>query len=106
MRWLEGAPSEHNRDYCLQCDVPMGCSDCPRPELLPVNEAAGELYMRSRTQWNVGFAGPVGLRMEAVEVIARMSGITVDAHLMDAIQTLEMGALQVFSERRDNDGGK
>ena len=63
--------------------------------------AAVELFVRCGTQWAVhGFSGQlIGLRYEAVEAAARMSGASMTAEMLDDLRVME-GAVLAEAARR------
>lgn len=57
---------------------------------------------RSMTQWNVGMAGVIGLRYEALPVVMRAVGVprSMWGEVLLDVQTMEMECLRLMRERR------
>lgn len=55
-----------------------------------------------RTQWNVGFAGPVGLRYEALQLAMELENVPRSDwdDVMDGIQVMEYETLRIWREKR------
>lgn len=59
------------------------------------------------TQWNVGMAGPIGMRYEALPVVLDMTEVARDEwpQVFECLRIMESEALAYFAERRaDKDG--
>ena len=59
-------------------------------------------FMALGTQWNVGMAGPIGLRYEVIPIVLRMQGVRRQdwPHVFECIRVMEGEALRFFAERR------
>ena len=54
---------------------------------------AFDLFMACRTQWRTGFGGITGLDYTAVQNVAGVLGIRLNARCLELVQVLEMAAL-------------
>jgi hypothetical protein len=86
----------------------FGIEAGPAPEeefhIWPENWSAVGAFASMLTQWNVGMAGPVGLRYESLPVVLRMIDVAEDEWrvIFSAIRVMEGEALRIFAERRGN----
>lgn len=71
-------------------------------EVWPENWPAFTIFVRIRTQWAVGFAGPTGLRYESLYPLLDREAADPEAwqQLFDDVRELESGALDAFAEQR------
>lgn len=71
-------------------------------ELWQDNVAAVEVFVDMMTQWNVGPAGVIGLRYEALPVVMRMRGIPAAdrADVFDGLRVMERAALEEMRRER------
>ena len=60
---------------------------------------AVELFMRCQTQWRATSSGVVGLDYGVLLAIAPMLGRTMDAALLDEVQTMELHARELINRR-------
>lgn len=79
-----------------------GPEAAPAFEVWPEHERAVAVFVRLLTQWQVGLAGPIGLRYEVLPVVLRLLAVPRPewASLFDDIRVMESEALKVFAERR------
>ena len=90
------------------CDLPPDPRDEPLtvdPDMAP----ALSLFLACATQWRrAGIIGRmVGLDYTAVEMVARIEGVTLTAAMLDDIRWLEAGAIDelcAIAERKAADG--
>lgn len=71
-------------------------------DVWPENWPAVQVFAGMTTQWNVGMAGPTGLRYESIPVVLRMRGVPRSewADVFNGLQVMEAEALRFFAERR------
>lgn len=71
-------------------------------DIWPENLHAFNVFYRLRTQWNMGFNGAVGLRMECLPVAMEFEA--VPRHLWpqvaDGVQAMEAETLRLWREKR------
>ena len=68
--------------------------------LWPDNAPTFELFLRCATQWRVApMGGVIGLDYSAVEWVARVCGVQVDAERLDDLRQMEATALSVWREK-------
>lgn len=67
-------------------------------DVWPDNEQAVEVFEDMRTQWNVGFNGPLGLRYEALAFVCDARGVaaTERGDLLTSIRVMESAALEAM----------
>lgn len=70
----------------------------------PENWDAVQVFASMVTQWNVGFAGPVGLRYEVVPLMLRVQGVERSRwpDVFAQVRLCEGEALRFFAERRSD----
>jgi len=66
----------------------------PTVEVEPAIQKEFALFADLDTQWNVSFAGPVGLKYEVVKELAELYDLPFDRLLLDDIRVMESAALQ------------
>jgi hypothetical protein len=78
--------------------LPSDVSEQYAVELWPDTEEAILLFCRFRTQWRMGFAGPVSLDYAALEPVMRLCGIQRRqwAALFDDIRVMERTTLDLM----------
>lgn len=92
-------------EYCRACrqlrgGEPTECDDCPRPELLPENEAAAALYEISFTQTRLGPDGKfAGHDYMGVRAAARLAGLRVTREVFEKFRLLEAETIKVVQGR-------
>ena len=70
-------------------------------DVLPECWPAIRTWMAVCDQWRVGpWGGALGLDWPAVEVLARIADMPLDAERLDALRVMEGAALEVWAERR------
>jgi hypothetical protein len=79
------------------------------PEVLdvwPEHWQAVHVFAAMGTQWNVGMAGPIGLRYEALPLVMKMRRVPREdrPQVFDCLRVMEGEALRVFAERRTETG--
>lgn len=81
------------------------CAECSHrpPRLLAENVGIWRLWIAVRTQWRVGFGGPVGLDYGALYLVAGTLGMTLTAEHLQRIQRLEAVTLEMANDDKDND---
>ena len=91
-------------EYCAACcqrhtDEPP-CEGCEwrRPELLPANDDALELWLEIRTQWRTSMAGMVGLDYTALHLEAERLDLPLSRDLTRKIKALEAWTLRQQAE--------
>ena len=69
-------------------------------ELWPDTEPAISLFIALRTQWRMGFSGPVGLDYCAAESVMRVRRLPAASRgeLLEDLRHMEDEALRVFAE--------
>lgn len=73
----------------------------PDTEVWAENWPATQVFISMRTQWNVGMAGPTGLKYETIPVVIDLMGLDVDRpDLFHRLKILEGESLRVMSENR------
>ncbi|QQP97935.1 DUF1799 domain-containing protein [Lysobacter enzymogenes] len=72
-------------------------------EVWPDNELAALVFIRMVTQWQVGPAGPVGLKYESLPVVMKILQVPQDEELdvLDCIRVMEAEVIKMFGERRE-----
>lgn len=77
-------------------------SPAPTVEVWPEHEPALRLFIGMRTQWRMGFGGPVGLDYAVLPLVARAVGLRRGmAHKAFAdVQAMEAAALEWMAEKR------
>jgi hypothetical protein len=58
------------------------------------------------TQWNMGQAGPVGIRYESIPVVLRLRAVPRGqwSEIFEGLRVMESEALRVFAEKRASHG--
>lgn len=81
--------------------VPAAPPEPPEVYLWPCNAAVWGLWERVQTQWDVGMAGPTGLRYEGVRVVMGFCGLPKKerAWAFECIQAMERAVLGVLADR-------
>ena len=69
-------------------------------ELWPDTEPAVSLFIELRTQWRMGFSGPIGLDYSAVESVMRIHRVPAAKRsgLLDDLRVMEDEALCVLAK--------
>lgn len=69
-------------------------------EQWPDTEPAISLFIQLRTQWRMGFSGPIGLDYSAIESVMRLRRVPAADRggLLDDLRLMEDEALRVFAE--------
>lgn len=68
----------------------------------PDNVPPVRVFMGAATQWNVGMAGRLGLRYEALPMLMRYCDVSVaeEARVFAGVQVLEAELLRIWAEER------
>ena len=103
VRWITSADGA-GPEYCRLCKLARRsdrrCEECPEPELLPENEPAVELFIRSMTQWRYDTRGlPLGLDYAGVEAAARMLGVEDVRDAFGRLQVIEAEWVKAVREK-------
>jgi hypothetical protein len=71
-------------------------------EAWPENETTIKVFMAMGTQWNVGMAGAVGLRYEALPVVLDLMGVAADERpgVFAGLRVMEGAALGEIARGR------
>ncbi len=76
--------------------------------MLPENWIAVQIMIRTKTQWNVGMGGPVGLQYLVVNMLLDLMNIDQQDRLdvLDDIRAMEVEALQEIYDQQKSRGKK
>lgn len=55
------------------------------------------MFMRSQTQWRMGFSGPTGLDYNAVEILLRRFPVSNETEVFEGLQLMEGAALKAMA---------
>lgn len=98
--------SEERQNYCEICKqfAKIDCLNCSdkAPELLQENQESWYLWSKLQTQWNVGYAGLIGLNYQSIELLAEIEAIDLTPSIMNKIRTLELETLKNEREKSKN----
>lgn len=57
------------------------------------------IFLKMSTQWNVGMAGPTGLRYESLQWLIKLYGVDDPVACFEGIQVMEAKALTCLSKK-------
>jgi hypothetical protein len=69
-------------------------------EVLPENWESVQLFIRCQTQWRTSMAGLIGLDYGAVHWLLRLYEVEDPRSVLEDLQLMEAGVLNVVSKRR------
>lgn len=108
MRLVKGDTGSRIDDEVMQAAEAMGLQvDAASQqsgglEVWPENESTVKVFIAMGTQWNVGMAGAIGLRYEALPVVMKLTNVppAERASVFAGLRLMERAALEEFSHGR------
>lgn len=105
MRWAHGL-DEHGQpsagpDYCRTVCGASTCSECPRPVVLPENDAAIDVFEACAGRWVRSASGrELGLDWAQVQAAAHLLRVKHTRRALRGLQTIQRELLRLMELQR------